>query len=107
VIVDYAWPRFLCHGRDFIEAVADDQAVCDLLSALRSDSVCAPGGLYASAMPHPDAPMVSCGMLPLSFVVYGRHICLAKFGNTEARTQLHLSVALFWYNKCCQAAPSP
>lgn len=54
VIVDYAWPRFLQHSRKFVEAVGDDQAVCDLLSALRSDSVTAPGGLYASALPDPD-----------------------------------------------------
>ncbi|EIE25950.1 IKI3-domain-containing protein [Coccomyxa subellipsoidea C-169] len=54
LIVDYAWPRFLAHASDFVQAVVDDQAVCDLLAALRLDSVAAPGGSYASALPHPN-----------------------------------------------------
>ncbi|BDA44195.1 Elongator complex protein 1 [Coccomyxa sp. Obi] len=53
VMVDYAWPRFLDHAADFVRAVVDDQAVCDLLAALRADSVAAPGGLYSSALPSP------------------------------------------------------
>ncbi len=59
VMVDYAWPRFLDHAADFVRAVVDDQAVCDLLAALRPDSVAAPGGLYASALPRPGPATVS------------------------------------------------
>ena len=58
VLVDYAWPRFLEHGRDFVAAVGDDQAVCDLLAALKDGSVTAPGGLYARALPDPPADQV-------------------------------------------------
>ncbi len=58
LIVDYAWPRFLAHASDFVQAVVDDQAVCDLLAALRLDSVAAPGGSYASALPHPNPSTV-------------------------------------------------
>ncbi|KAK9915662.1 hypothetical protein WJX75_002381 [Coccomyxa subellipsoidea] len=53
IIVDYAWPRFLAHVSEFVHALVDDQAVCDLLAALRPDSVAAPGGSYASALPRP------------------------------------------------------
>lgn len=56
LIVDYAWPRFLSHARDFVAAVVDDQAVCDLLAALRPDSVAAPGGSYVTALPSPPSP---------------------------------------------------
>ncbi len=59
VLVDYAWPRFLEHGRDFVAAVGDDQAVCDLLAALKEGSVTAPGGLYARALPDPPADQVN------------------------------------------------
>lgn len=59
VLVDYAWPRFLEHGSDFVAAVGDDQAVCDLLAALNDSSVTALGGLYASALPDPPAHQVT------------------------------------------------
>ena len=58
VLVDYAWPRFLEHGRYFVAAVGDDQAVCDLLAALKEGSVTAPGGRYARALPDPPADQV-------------------------------------------------
>ncbi|CAL5218701.1 g412 [Coccomyxa viridis] len=59
VLVDYAWPRFLEHAGDFVAAVGDDQAVCDLLAALKEGSVTAPGGLYTRALPDPPADQVS------------------------------------------------
>ena len=62
VLVDYAWPRFLQRCGDFISAVGDDQAICDLLAALKPGSVTAPGGLYASALPDPPAAEVSCAL---------------------------------------------
>ena len=58
VLVDYAWPRFLEHGREFVAAVGDDQAVCDLLAALKEGSVTASGGRYARALPDPPADQV-------------------------------------------------
>ncbi|CAK0773220.1 hypothetical protein CVIRNUC_004042 [Coccomyxa viridis] len=59
VLVDYAWPRFLEHGAQFVAAVGDDQAVCDLLAALKEGSVTAAGGLYAQALPDPPAAQAS------------------------------------------------
>lgn len=53
LLVDYAWPRFLGCAARFVAALGDDQAVCDLLAALREGSVAAPGGLYASVLPAP------------------------------------------------------
>ena len=58
VLVDYAWPRFLEHGSQFVAAVGDDQAICDLLAALKEGSVTAAGGLYARALPNPPAAQV-------------------------------------------------
>ena len=69
VLVDYAWPRFLEHGVQFVAAVGDDQAVCDLLAALKEGSVTAAGGLYAQALPDPPAaqarhhPLSQCDLM--------------------------------------------
>ena len=51
VLVDHAWPVFLRRAPAFIAAVADDQALCDLLAALRPGSTAAPGGLYGGLLP--------------------------------------------------------
>jgi hypothetical protein len=69
IIVDYAWPRFLAHVSEFVHALVDDQAVCDLLAALRPDSVAAPGGSYASALPRPG-PSTVCPLSSAHFTGY-------------------------------------
>ena len=74
VLVDYAWPRFLEHGTQFVAAVGDDQAVCDLLAALKEGSVTAAGGLYARALPNPPAAQVH--QAPLLVCVLMHNTCV-------------------------------
>ena len=62
ILVDYAWPRFLGRAEQFVRALNDDQAVCDVLAALREDSVAKIGGLYASVLPAP--PPQAAEVLP-------------------------------------------
>lgn len=73
VLVDYAWPRFLGRCSQFVAALGDDQAACDLLGALREESVAAPGGLYASALPDPPAAAQVLGSCAPAAAV--KHIC--------------------------------
>lgn len=47
LLVDWAWPAFLHHAPAFVAAVPSPPDLCDLLAALRPDSVCGPGGLYS------------------------------------------------------------
>ncbi|KAL6778833.1 hypothetical protein ACKKBF_B04435 [Auxenochlorella protothecoides x Auxenochlorella symbiontica] len=49
LLVDARWPRVLHDAPRFLAALGEDQAVADLLSALRPGSVLAPGGVYAGA----------------------------------------------------------
>ena len=56
VLVDHAWPAFLARAPAFVAAVGDDQALGDLLAALRPGSVAAPGGLYAALLPAAPSP---------------------------------------------------
>eukprot|EP00884_Botryococcus_braunii_P015718 jgi/Botrbrau1/282/Bobra.0022s0250.1 len=51
ILTDYAWPDFLKHTTEFVEAVADDRALADFIAALREDSVLRPGGLYPDLHP--------------------------------------------------------
>ncbi|KAK9834184.1 hypothetical protein WJX81_006434 [Elliptochloris bilobata] len=55
VLVDHAWPAFLGAAREFVAALGDDQALCDLLAALRPGSVTAPGGLRSVPRAPPSA----------------------------------------------------
>ncbi|KAK2076905.1 hypothetical protein QBZ16_005133 [Prototheca wickerhamii] len=48
LLVDAHWPRFLSRADAFVRALDGDQAVADVLAALRPGSVLAPGGLYAN-----------------------------------------------------------
>lgn len=52
LIVDYAWPTALRHARELVNSLpGSDTDLCDLLAALREDSVIAPQeGLYADAL---------------------------------------------------------
>jgi len=45
-LVDFGWPSFLGAAGAFVESVASDSDIADLLAALRPGSVVAPGGLY-------------------------------------------------------------
>ena len=57
VLVDYAWPRFLGRCSQFVAALGDDQAACDLLACPEAkSSVALPQeDCYASALPDPPA----------------------------------------------------
>ncbi|KAL6751051.1 IKI3 family-domain-containing protein, partial [Haematococcus lacustris] len=48
LLVDWAWPSFLAAAPTFVAAVPSPSDLNDLLFALRPDSVCAPGGMYAN-----------------------------------------------------------
>ena len=79
VLVDYAWPRFLEHGAQFVAAVGDDQAVCDLLAALKEGSVTAAGGLYAQALPDPPAAQVRPHLPSWCALMQSTYVAVAQY----------------------------
>ena len=97
VLVDYAWPRFLEHGAQFVAAVGDDQAVCDLLAALKEGSVTAAGGLYARALPDPPAAQVRHH--PLTWCASMQSTCAAVTQDSDPPSSITfiLSTSVSWW----------